>query len=43
MSEAIKENKLGGSVIKVLKNNCTDKMNIKEQNNNYYLALKNDN
>jgi hypothetical protein len=40
LSEHIKDNKLGGSIIKFLKNNCTDKINIKQKDNNYYLSLK---
>jgi hypothetical protein len=40
LSESIKNNKLGGSVIKFLKNNCTNKINIEQKDNNYYLSLK---
>ncbi|MGL5076401.1 MAG: NYN domain-containing protein [Waterburya sp.] len=40
LSKYIKDNKLGGSVIKFLQNNCTDKIDIKQKANNYYLSLK---
>ena len=40
LSEAIKNNKLGSSPIKFLKNSCSDKIKINQKNNIYYLSLK---
>ena len=40
LSEALKNNKLGSSPIKFLKNSCSDKIKINQKNNIYYLSLK---
>lgn len=40
LSATLKSNKLGDSVIKFLKNNCSSKVRINHKNNVYYLALK---
>ena len=40
LSEVIKGKNLGSSPIKFLKNSCSDKFQINQKNNIYYLALK---
>ena len=40
LSKTIKGNKLGSSIIKFLKTNCSERINIKQKNDVYYLSLK---
>ncbi|BAZ44417.1 hypothetical protein NIES4102_14260 [Chondrocystis sp. NIES-4102] len=40
LSEYLKKHKLASSVLKFLKTNCSDQIDIKQKNSNYYLSLK---
>lgn len=40
LSEVLKNNQLGSSPVKFLKNSCSDKIKINQKNNMYYLSLK---